>query len=224
MLSATADDYSWWGHWRPAWAEAHCVTLVSDLAADGVLAAFHATPVSQVDGFDALHGLAVEDWPGGYDPSVGIVGVTDLAGGWSLVAEINGFVGVTERLTGPMSPGRTIVAHFGNINAASRFHWWHDGRLLVDVDLLFPAERFGAEPDALVDHLRGVGITLDGETLIDLGAAGFALAERITGVVCTPDMFERSRFRVATVDIPDGEQQQRYGDALRTSWGHPDSW
>jgi hypothetical protein len=62
------------------------------------------------------------------------------------------------------------------------------GRLLVDFDLLFPTERFGADPDALLDDIRGVGIPLDAQpdeiAGIDLSAAGFALAQRITNVVC----------------------------------------
>ncbi|MDF2823687.1 MAG: hypothetical protein K0R68_1095 [Mycobacterium sp.] len=227
-MSVTAADYSWWGQWRPAWAEAHCVTLVSDITADGVVAALGGRPVTRVRGFDALYACVVEDWPGGYDPSQGIIGVAELAGGWAVIAEINGFVGVTERLTGPLSPGRTIVSHFGNINAASRFHWWRDGQLLVDCDLLFPDERDGADPDAVVNDLVGVGVTLgdppDEATAMDLGATGFALAQRITGVACTPGLFDGSEFVVGTVEMPSGEEQQRYGDALFETWRHPATW
>lgn len=227
-LSVTVADYSWWRPWRTEWADAHCVTLVSDITAEGVVTSLRANTVAQVRGIDALYERAVEDWPGGYDPSQAVIGVADIDGKWALVAEINGFVGVTERLIGPMSVGRTIVSHFRNINAAYRFHWWRDERLLVDFDLLFPTERFGADPDALVDDIRSVGIPLDAQpeeiAEIDLSAAGFALAQRITNVVCTPELFERSDFLVAAVSMPSIEEQQRYGEALRATWRNPTTW
>ena len=207
-MSVTVDDYSWWRTWRPAWAEAHCVTLVGDISAEGVVDALHADPVTRVRGVDALYDHAVADWPGGYDPSRAVIGVAMLDDGWTLVAEVNGYVGVTERLVGPLSSGRTVVSHFRNVNAVHTFHWWHDGRLLVDADLMFPAERTGTDPDAIVEHLRSVAFPLDADpaeiAASDLSAAGFALAQRITGVACTPVLFERSDFVVATVDVLDG--------------------
>lgn len=227
-LSVTAADYAWWAQWRPDWAEAHCVTLVSDATAEEVVTSLSGDPVTRVRGIDALYERAVDNWPGGYDPSHAAVGVADAGHGWALIAEINGYVGVTERLIGPMAPGRTIVSHFRNINAAYRFHWWRDGWLVVDFDLLFPMERFGSDPDAVVDDIRGVGVPLDEPpedfAAVDLGAAGFALAERITGVVCTPELFERSDFLVAAVEVPGSQEQQRYGEALWKTWHSPTAW
>lgn len=225
-MTATADDYSWWKTWRPDWAEAHCLTLVGDITAAEVVNRLGADVLDSVQGIDALYEMAVADEAGGFDP--GLIGVTEIGGAWTLIAEINGFVGVTERLIGPMSPGRTIVSHFSNINAVRRFHWWRDGELVVDFDLLFPAERFGADPEAVRDDLAAIGVPVDADPVeiagIDLGAAGFALAERLTDVRCTPDLFERSNFAVARVAIPGTEEEQRYGEALRTSWRHPASW
>ena len=184
--------------------------------------------MGHVRGIDALDERTVEHWGGDYDPSRAIVGVADIDGKCVLVAEINGFAGVTERLFGPVSIGRTIVSHFRNVNAVHRFNWWRDGRLLVDFDLLFPEERFGADPAALLDDIRGVGIPLDAQpdeiAAIDLSAAGFALAERITDVACTPEMFEHSDFLVALVAMPSHEEQHRYGEALRATWRTPASW
>ena len=204
------------------------MTLVGDITAEGLIASLGAEAVAQVSGIDALNLRTVEHWDGGYDPALTVIGAVDIGGGWSLLAEINGYVGVTERLMGPASIGRTIVSHFRNINAAYRFHWWRDGRLLVDFDLLFPTERFGADPDAFLDDLRGVGIPLNAEpddiAGIDLSAAGFALAQRITGVACTPQLFEKSDFLVAIVPTPPLEDQQRYGEALRATWSLPTTW
>ncbi|MCV7135131.1 hypothetical protein H7J06_19300 [Mycobacterium hodleri] len=199
----SVDDYSWWRTWRPAWAEAHCVTLVGDATVEGVVESLRAHPVTRAHGFDAFYDYVVADWPDGYDPSRAVVGVATVDDTWTLVAEVNGYVGVTERLIGPLSSGRTVVSHFANVNAVHTFHWWHDGQLLVDVDLMFPAERDGTDPDVLVDHVRGVGIPLDADpeeiATVDLSAAGFALAQRVTGIACTPELFERTDFLVATV-------------------------
>jgi Family of unknown function (DUF6461) len=227
-VSVTIADYSWWRPWRPAWADAHCVTLVSDITPDSFVGSLGSSPLANVHGIDALYGLTVERCSEGYDPSQAVIGVADIDGKWSLAAEINGYVGVTEHLIGPISHGRTIVSHFRNINAVHRFNWWRAGRLLVDLDLLFPTERFGADPDALLEDVRGVGIPLDAESDdvagMDLSAAGFALAQRITNVACTPEFFERSDFLVAVVTMPDGEEQQRYGQALRATWHIPTIW
>lgn len=202
-MPVTIADYLWWSPWRPEWAEAHCVTLASDITPDRFIRSLGAHPIAEVQGIDALDELAVHHHADGYDPFRALIGVADVGGGWSLAAEINGYLGVTDRLIEPVSVGRTIVSHFRNINASYRFHWWRDGRLLVDFDLLFPTERFGADPDALLDDIRDVGVPLDAEsgdiTGIDLSAAGFALAERITEVACTAELFERSTFVVAAV-------------------------
>jgi Family of unknown function (DUF6461) len=150
-----------------------------------------SSPIAKVHGIDALLERTVEHWDRGYDPFQAVIGVADIDGSWALIAEMNGYVGVTERLIGPISTGRTIVSHYRNINAVHRFNWWRAGRLLVDLDLLFPTERFGADPDALLEDVRGVGIPLDAESDdiagMDLSAAGFALAQRITNVACTPE-------------------------------------
>ncbi|WP_078324650.1 DUF6461 domain-containing protein [Mycobacteroides salmoniphilum] len=79
--------------------------------------------LARLRGVDALYECDVEDWAGSGEPSGELIGVVAIDGGWALTAEINGYVGVTERLVGPMSVGRTVVLHFCNVNAAYRFHW-----------------------------------------------------------------------------------------------------
>ena len=59
---------------------------------------------------------------------------------------------------------------------------------------------------------------------IDLKAAGFALAQRITGVACTPQLFEESDYVVAVVPTPPLDDKQRYGEALRATWHTPTTW
>lgn len=42
------------------------------------------------------------------------------------------------------------------------FPWWRGGELVVTFDPMFPADsRSGADPDALLDDIRGVGLPLD---------------------------------------------------------------
>ncbi|AMW18299.1 hypothetical protein BKG69_23000 [Mycobacteroides chelonae] len=204
-MAATLADYAWWSQWRPDWAEAYCVTLISGITAEAVITSLEAIPTARLRGIDALYDRDVADWTGGGESSGELIGVADIDDGWALIAEINGYVGVTERLIEPMSVGRTVVSHFRNVNAAYRFHWWRDGTLLVDVDLLFPAARFGADPDALAEDIRDVGIPLDRPddiAAVDLSAAGFALAQRITNVTCTPELFECSDFLAAYIRQP----------------------
>ena len=80
----------------------------------------------------------------------------------------------------------------------------------------------------VLDDLRAIGIPLDAGpedvAAIDLSAAGFALAERITGVACTAELFETSRYLAATVAMPGHEEQARYGEALRATWHVPTTW
>jgi len=178
-----------------AWTdEGHCVTLISGITPDAVIAALGASTIAEVQGIDAVVARTVERWDAGYRPDEAVIAVTDAGAGWALIAEVNGYLGVTETAMGPLSGGRTIVSHFRNINSVSRFHQWRDGRLLLDVDLLFPEERLGAEPDALGD-LQDLGS--------DLTTAGFTLAERITGVSCTPELFEQAAFTVAVAAVPE---------------------
>lgn len=204
-MSATVADYLWWQSFRPDWADAHCVTLISDTESARVIDVLGGHTVAQVSGIDALMTRSFEHWGDTHDSEAAVIGVTDIGAGWTLIAEVNGYLGVTAELIAPVSACRTVVSHFRNVNAVYRFNWWRDGQLLTDLDLLFPAERFGTEPDALVEHLQEVGIPLgsnDDASSVDLSAAAFALAERITGVACTPELFERAAFTVATVPMP----------------------
>ncbi len=182
------------------------MTLISDTTSPQVIDALGGRTVAQVSGIDALMTRSFEHWVTPTIPKPRSSGSPTSVPAGHLIAEVNGYLGVTPELIAPVSAGRTVVSHFRNVNAVYRFNWWRDGQLLTDLDLLFPAERFGAEPDALTADIAGVGIPLDDEDVssVDLSAAAFALAERITGVACTPELFERAAFTVATVPMPGG--------------------
>jgi hypothetical protein len=76
------------------------VTLVSGITPESAVTSLGADSVGYVRGIDALYERAVEDQGGGYDPSRPVIGVADIGGEWSLVAEINGFVGSPSVLSG----------------------------------------------------------------------------------------------------------------------------
>lgn len=206
-MDATIADYLWWQDFRPDWADAHCVTLLDAATPEQVIGDLGGHLIDRVTGIDALLAHAAEHAGESYNPTEALIGVACTETGWTVIAEVNGYLGVTHELIRPLTVGRTVVAHFKNINAVYQFAWWRDGRLLTDLDLLFPAERAGDEPDAALHHLKAIGLTLDPDqdvSALNLSAAAFALAERITGVACTPALFERADFAVAVVPMSAG--------------------
>lgn len=223
----TVADFSWWRSWRPEWTEGYCVTLISDATATALLESLGARPAGTAQGADGLDRRTQDHVADGYNPDESVIGVAEIGGGWVLAAEINGYIGVTERLMGPLAERRTIVSTFCNVNGVRRLHWWRDATLVVDVDLLFPTECFGADPDALRGDLAALGVPFDGGDSIaeiDLDAVGFAVAQRITEVTCTPQMFEDAEFLVGVVPMPSADEQSRYGEALHAGWRAPRSW
>ena len=206
-MPATIADYAWWQSFRPEWADAYCVTLVGDATPDQVIDGLGARTVGRASGIDALLARTVEHWGPDHNPDGALIAAADVGHGWTLIAEVNGYLGVTAELIEPVSAGRTIVSHFRNINAVYQFTWWQDGQVRADLDLLFPAERAGTDPVAAAGHLRDLGVPLgadDDVSALDLSAIGFALTERITGVACTLELFERADFTVAVVPMPGG--------------------
>jgi hypothetical protein len=231
-MAVTVTDYRWFRDWRPDWAQAYCLTVISDDTVDDALARLGATDVAVAHGFDEFFQRAVDCSPHGYDPFDTLVGAIDVGQGAVLLIEVNGFVGVTERLIGPLAPRRTIVALFRNVNAVYRLHWWRDGQLLLDMDLLFPSQRFGAHPDALLGDMTEVGLAVDDPvgtgvadvSGVDHDAAGLALLQRITGVAVTADLLQHCAVACGRVVAPSAEDQQRYGTALHATWRHPTVW
>jgi hypothetical protein len=77
-----------------------------------------------------------------------------------LAVEPNGYLGVTEAAVVPLSFGTRLVSHFRNVNAVDHFYWIENGDIRLDFEPLFPADRFGSDPDGLVDVMRQVGFDL----------------------------------------------------------------
>jgi hypothetical protein len=104
----------------------------------------------------------------------------------------------------PVHPGRTVVSHFRNVNAVDHFSWWQDGDLRLHFEPLFPTQRDGSHPDELLKEMEQAGFDLsegDDRDFRRHTEAAFALAERITGVRLTPELFEELEFTCGLVPL-----------------------
>ena len=198
----TFEDFRWWTERYSWWKQAgHCVTLFSNITAARVLAAMSAESSAVVRGVAELSEPAFETWDDTGGDAL-MVGVADLDG-WALMVEVNGYVGVTDRLIEPLARGRVIVSHFQNVNAVDRFTWWRDGKVALTFEPLFPDQRSGATPDVLIDSMREVGFPVDGSAYDDgefhQSEAAFALAERVTAVRIGPEVLDGLTYHTGRV-------------------------
>ncbi|MGW4568263.1 DUF6461 domain-containing protein [Streptomyces sp. NPDC004561] len=196
----TAADYGWLNERYKDLLEAYCLTLVRGIAPGELLRELGAEPDETVTGVAELSEPSYDAW----DDDEMLVGVAAV-GDWTLMVEYNCYVGSTAQVMLPLSRGRTVVSHFRNVNAVDHFHWFEDGTERLHFEPLFPAQRHGSEPDALVAEMREAGFDLRAEDERDITghtAAAFALAQRITGVRLTPELFESLEFTCALVTRP----------------------
>ncbi|WP_326696743.1 DUF6461 domain-containing protein [Streptomyces sp. NBC_01754] len=188
---STAATYAWLRERYPRLIEAYCVTLVQGLSPEALLKALGAEPAERMTGVAELSGPAYEEWGPAY-----FVGVTAV-GDWSLMVEYNGFVGTRKATAPAVSRGRTVVSHFRNVNAVDHFHWCEDGVTRLHFEPLFPYCRDGSDPDGLITEMRESGFDLSDADDRFYGGhteAAFALAEHVTGVRLTPDLFASAEF------------------------------
>jgi hypothetical protein len=202
-MTATAADYTWFSQRYPGLAQAFCFTLVRGLTPTELLHRLGAREQIRLTGVDEL----VEPAYGAWDAHAGdqlFLGVT-AAGGWALAVEPNGYLGITEAAVVPLSVGTRLVSHFRNVNAVDHFYWIENGDIRLDFEPLFPADRFGSDPDGLADMMRQVGFDLraDEDRSFELHTeAAFALAEYLTGVRLTPELLDSATFLCGTAPLP----------------------
>ncbi|MEU4656242.1 DUF6461 domain-containing protein [Streptomyces sp. NPDC023723] len=199
----TAADYAWLEDEYAFLTEAYCLTLVRDITPETLLAELGAAATRRVTGVPGLERPSFDAWQehGGTRLLVAAAPLGD----WTLMAEINGYVGVTPSVMLPVSRSRTVVAHFRNINAVDHFYWLEDGRIQVHFEPLFPDDRDGSRPDGLLTEMRESGFVLDSDE--DDEATGhteavFALAHRVTGIRMTPELLNTADFSCALVRRP----------------------
>ncbi|MFC8229524.1 DUF6461 domain-containing protein [Streptomyces sp. NPDC057287] len=200
--ASTATDYGWLEEQYPHFMEAYCITLVQGLTPGELLGALGAEPGERITGVAELSGPTYEAW----DSDGQFVGISPV-GEWSLMVEYNGFLGTETRAMLPLSRDRTVVSHFRNVNAVDHFYRYEDGATRLHFEPLFPYHRDGTHPDELVLDMRESGFDLSDEDDRSYEAhteAAFALAERITGVRLTPELFATAEFTCGRVPEPPG--------------------
>jgi hypothetical protein len=201
-MTATSRDYLWLDAAFGDWTRAYCLTLVSDLTPEGLIAALGTAPNGVVVGVKQLVKPSYRLWDTPEAGSRLLVGVGGF-GPWAVMAEANGYVGVTAERMRPISRGRHVVSHYVDVNAVDRFAWWADGETRLDFEPLVPQLPADVPAD-LRQQVVDAGIVLDGDDdEFHQTEAAFALAERLTGVRITPDLLTRMMFATAVVDLGD---------------------
>jgi hypothetical protein len=196
-----ATDYGWLRERHAALRESYCVTLAGALTPADLLEALGAEPGPRIAGVAGLFEPSFDAWSQrqGDELFVGVAAVGD----WSLMVEVNGYLGVTSSALRPLSRGRTIVAHHRNIDAVDHFVWLADGELLLHFEPLSPYRRDGSRADGFLVEMRESGFRLDPDAELDdrNTEAAFALAERITGVRLTAELLDSLEFTCGTAPV-----------------------
>lgn len=203
---SSAADYEWAEDWYDSIGQAYCLTLAEGLTPAQFLARISAVPSETSEGLETIGIQSQELWE--QDPvSHAIIGVTavhDADGSpWTLGIEVNGFLGATPEIIGPLSAGTRVVSHFANASAEC-FYWMADGRVALTFDPLFPQEREGSESRAAAGKLRAAGFDLadDAENIDHPTASAFALAHLITKVEVTRDLLETATYELGIAPHP----------------------
>lgn len=200
-MTRTGADYTWFEDDFPDLAAAYCLTLVRDLSPTEVTSRLEGKPEAPLRGVSAVVDATFDQYARaqGDQPMIALTTVGD----WTLLIEPNGYLGVDETRALPASSGTTWVSHFVNVNSVGTFLWIADQETRTRFDPLFPDERWGSTPDALLGAMQHIGFPFgEDEAETDLPSlAAFALAEHLTGVTLTPALFRDTTFTCATVRI-----------------------
>ncbi|TPW77581.1 hypothetical protein FJ657_02595 [Schumannella soli] len=108
-----------------------------------------------------------------------------------LVLQANGTATVNELVMRPVAERHDVAAHFLNVNAVDRFHWWQGGRRRLEFEPLrwYPRHDLPDDADAATrSALATAGFEVDGDDDVDEPtASAWALAENLTGVRIVED-------------------------------------
>jgi hypothetical protein len=110
--------------------------------------------------------------------------------------EINGFVGVNDPARTTLSRGTQLVAHYLGAHGVSKFAWMGDGELWLEFEPAIPTLRQGSRVDDAAVAMAELGLDFYeyGSEDRHIGAATFALAERLTGEAIRYDLLDRSEY------------------------------
>ncbi|MFE7563444.1 DUF6461 domain-containing protein [Kitasatospora sp. NPDC057500] len=181
-------DHSWFRILYPSLQDAYCLTLVEGVPARELLRRADAQSGPQAIGVDAVCDAA-GDLEAETDGERMLVAAADLAGGWTLAVEPNGYLGIREESIAAWAD-TTLVSHFRNINARTRFCWYTDATARLVAEDMAPGPISAAVPD------------FHPAPYPDKTELALALAQHLTGVHLTPELFEGASFTTGTVDEP----------------------
>ncbi|MCI3275813.1 DUF6461 domain-containing protein [Streptomyces cylindrosporus] len=197
-----ARDYAWLRERHRSLREAYCITLVSEIAPEPLLQRLGAEAGTEVTGVGGLFEPAFDTWEEHQGRELFVAAAA--VGGWSVLVEVNGYLGVTSAAVRPLSRGRTVVAHHRSVDALDHFIWLADGELILGFEPLFPYRREGSRAEAFAPRMRESGFLLcPGQDLDHQHTeAAFALAERITGIRLTADTLDSLEFVCGRAPAP----------------------
>jgi len=212
---ATAADYAWFEK-NGELTEGFCFTWVQTLSPEEVLSRLGARD------------LGVSRWRAGWFDLPGerrgevVVAVTRV-GGWTLMVEDNGLIGVDDDVVRKLSQGTRLIANYRNVEYDGEFTLAEGGVVQVSFDPQDPTDRSGADPDRLLADMKAVGLDLSGvgrdpadPSYVDVPytEAAFALTQRVTGLPLTAEVLHSATYRVGALPDPlagvgEGDQEPR---------------
>jgi hypothetical protein len=160
-----------------------CVTYARGIDEDAFIRACGGEPAATAT--RTMRQLGEELSPYRYDQVPNSLLVTAV-GDWLVGVEVNGFQGSRPEVMRGASAGDAAVSVYWNVNGTNRFTYNVAGRRRVCFDMGDVDRRWGSEPDALNDELTD--LPFDGRSV--RWSVGLALAERLTGVRLTEELFE----------------------------------
>ncbi|NXY94758.1 hypothetical protein HYE82_10210 [Streptomyces sp. BR123] len=203
------DDYLWFQEDFPDLASAYCITLVHDLPPEELLHRLGGRAEPPRTGAASL----VEAWyEAEYQPELTrtLFGMT-VIGSWTLMIEPGGWHGVSEAKALPASAGTRWISHcdIGYANSDGTFLWAENGETHLHFELrnseCCELCRSGTRADDCVDVMRRLGFATpedatpeDEERVIP---AAFALAEHLTDVRLTPELFRSTTFVCGSAEV-----------------------
>lgn len=212
-MAATFRDYEWVDtvEWEPL--DAYCITFIQRLSIDATVGRLGGEVVGSARGIDELSVQSFARWDAMNKQSIArvfgwlresdaqadgyLVGLVALDG-WTLMLEINGFVGKQREVIGPLSRGSAVVSHYRNVNRYDDFKYWVDGSSVMEFEP-HAAGWADASPDLLREIDRAGFEITDLNPRRPVASAAFALAENLTGVPLTPTMLREAEYTTALV-------------------------
>ncbi|MFI1991859.1 DUF6461 domain-containing protein [Actinoplanes sp. NPDC020271] len=180
------------------WSEAFCLTFVRGLDESGLISAFGGDPAKIMSPVDLAQVL--DDFRYGEEPATLLVATV---GDWRVGIEVNGCQGCRPEVLrrAARAGDGTALSVFRNVSGRSEFTYVTGDRIQAVIDQIRPERRKGVDPEILDALMAGLPFAHADDIIPE--AAGFALAERVTGVRLPFDLLEQDLPGVILTPVPD---------------------